>query len=136
MRKQPKVYPWDWSAVRDEGARVESFAASHLLKAVHWWSDLGLGEFELFYLRDTAQREVDFLIVRDSQPWIMIEVKKSMKEPISASLRYFAEQLAVPYAFQAVMEADYVDADCFGDSEPRQTRLMRVPLRSLLSQWA
>ena len=42
LRKQPKVYPWDWSPIQDEGARTESFVESHLLKAVHWWTDLGL----------------------------------------------------------------------------------------------
>ena len=28
--------------------------AAHLLKAVHWWTDIGLGSFNLYYLRDKA----------------------------------------------------------------------------------
>lgn len=134
LRKQPKIYPWDWSPVADEGARIECFMASHLLKAVHWWTDLGLGEFDLFYIRDTTQREVDFLIAKDAKPWIMIEVKKSAKESISPALRHFAGQLQVPYAFQAVMEMEPVMADCFEGIHPGEVR--RVPVRTLLSQLA
>ncbi len=132
LRKQPKVYPWDWSSVKDEGARIESLVASHLLKAVHWWTDLGLGRFELRYVRDTAQREVDFLLSKDSEPWMMIEVKKSKAEPISPALKYFAGVLGVPHAFQVVLEMDGVDADCFDPS--REKRPFRVPLRTFLSQ--
>lgn len=33
LRKQPKVFLWDWSLVADEGARRENLVASHLLKA-------------------------------------------------------------------------------------------------------
>lgn len=38
----------DWSLVADEGARRENMVASHLLKAVHGWTDLGLGDYDLF----------------------------------------------------------------------------------------
>ncbi len=132
LRKQPKVYPWDWSPVKDEGARIESFTASHLFKAVHWWNDLGLGKFELHFIRDTAQHEVDFLISKDAEPWMIVEVKKSPKEPINLALKHFAQVLNVPHAFQAVMEMDAVDADCFEASRPGTP--FRVPLRTLLSQ--
>ncbi len=134
LRKQPKVYPWDWSPVKDEGARLECLTASHLFKAVHWWTDLGLGQFDLHYIRDTAQREVDFLISRDAKPWIMIEVKKSRKEPLSPALKQFAHVLKVPHAFQAVMDMEPVEADCFDDS--RAGKPFRVPLKTLLSQLA
>ena len=60
LRKQPKVYLWDWSVIRDEGKRAENFIASHLLKAVHYWTDMGLGDYGLHYLRDKLKREVDF----------------------------------------------------------------------------
>lgn len=64
LRRQPKVYLWDWSAVADPGARHENFVASHLLKATHLWTDTGLGEYGLHYLRDKAKREVDFVVTR------------------------------------------------------------------------
>lgn len=134
LRKQPKVYPWDWSPIQDTGARIESFVASHLLKAVHWWTDLGLGTFELFYIRDTNQRKVDFLVVKNSEPWMLVEVKKSIKEPISSSLKHFAAQLAVPFAFQVVLEMDYVDTDCFNTECSGLGGVIRVPMKTWLSQ--
>lgn len=47
----------------------------HLLKAVEGWTDLGPGDFDLRYLRDKSKREVDFLLIRDRKPWVLVEVK-------------------------------------------------------------
>lgn len=129
LRRQPKVYLWDWSLVDDEGARVENFVASHLLKAVHWWTDIGLGTFELYYLRDKAQREVDFLVVRDGSPWFLVETKTSGRGGVSAALGYFQRQTGAAHAFQAAMDLPYVETDCFGVKEP-----VIVPVATLLSQ--
>ncbi len=63
--------------VADQGGSYKNMIAGHLLKAVHLWTDLGLGEFELFFLRTKDKREVDFLVVRDSKPWFLVEVKSS-----------------------------------------------------------
>lgn len=52
LRKEPKWFLRDWSSIQDEGDKAETFVACHLLKAVEGWSDMGLGEFELSYLRD------------------------------------------------------------------------------------
>lgn len=105
IRKQPKVYLWDWSLVRDEGARNENFVASHLLKAVHWWTDSGLGEFALYYLRTKQQAEVDFLISKNDSPFMLVECKTSPKEPLSVALAEFQKALSVPYAFQVAIDA-------------------------------
>ena len=129
LRKQPKVYLWDWSHVADEGARHENFVASHLLKAVQWWTDIGLGDFELRYLRDTNKREVDFVVIRDGEPWFLVEVKTSGRRAISPSLSYFARQLGVKHSFQAAFDLDFVEEDCFGVPHP-----VRVPVVTLLSQ--
>ena len=132
LRKQPKIFPVDWSVVPDPGARRECFVAGHLLKAVNYWTDCGLGKFALHYLRDTNQREVDFLVVRDGSPWILVEVKSSAKEPISPALKHFAKELGVPHAFQAIYDMDDVHADCF--REAAAGRAVRVPLRTFLAQ--
>lgn len=55
--------------------RAENFVASHLLKAVHWWNDLGMGEFGLYYLRTKDQKEVDFLVSKNGNPWFLVEMK-------------------------------------------------------------
>jgi len=129
LRKEPKWFLRDWSGIADEGKRAETFVACHLLKAVEGWTDLGLGEFHLGYLRDKQKREVDFVVVRDGKPWILVEVKKA-DEHLSGSLSCFQEQTRAPFAFQVVLDADYVDADCFA----RQGRPLVVPARTFLSQ--
>ena len=105
IRKQPKAYLWDWSLVADEGARNENFVGAHLLKAVHWWTDSGLGDFGLYYLRTKQQKEVDFLIAKDSEPFMLVECKSSPKEPLSPALVEFQKSLSVPYAFQVAVNA-------------------------------
>ena len=105
IRKQPKVYLWDWSLVADEGARNENFVGAHLLKAVHWWTDSGLGDFGLYYVRTKQQKEVDFLIAKDNKPFMLVECKSSAKEPLSPALVEFQKTLSAPYAFQVAVDA-------------------------------
>lgn len=129
LRKEPKWFLRDWAAVEDDGARAETFVAAHLLKAVQGWTDLGLGRFELCYLRDKEQREVDLLVIRDGKPWFLAEVK-FRDESLSPALGYFQELLQAPFAFQVVVDAPFVAAHCF--ARPRGP--MVVPARTLLSQ--
>ncbi|HEY8509827.1 MAG TPA: DUF4143 domain-containing protein, partial [Steroidobacteraceae bacterium] len=128
LRKEPKWFLRDWSGIEDEGARAETFVACHLLKAVEGWSDLGLGRFELRYLRDKLKRKVDFLVIRDRKPWFLVEVKTRVTT-LSDSLRHFQTVTGASHAFQVVMELPYVDVDCFSRSDP-----VIVPARTLLSQ--
>lgn len=128
LRKEPKWLLRDWSAVEDRGARAETFVGCHLLKAVQVWEDQGLGSFALHYLRDKDRREVDFMVVRDDEPWFLVEVKAS-QERLSPGLAHFQAQTGAAHAFQVVLDADYVDADPFSRHDP-----CVVPARTLLSQ--
>jgi len=129
LRKTPKTYLRDWSAVEDRGARIETLVANHLLKAVQWWEDLGLGEYRLFYLRDKEKREVDFLVVKGKKPWFLVEVKASGSKQLGKSLYHFQRQTKAAHAFQLALDLDYVEANCFTHHEP-----VIVPARTLLSQ--
>lgn len=128
LLKEPKAYLWDWSLVDDLGGRVENFIASHLWKAVQFWTDRGLGEYGLYFLRDKEQREVDFLVTKNDQPWFLVEVKSSVGG-ISKSLYYYREVLGVRHAFQVAFNMEYVDSDCFAVEGP-----VVVPARTFLSQ--
>lgn len=129
LRKEPKYYLWDWTLVKSRGALLENFIASHLLKAVHFWTDYGFGEFDLFYLRDKEKREVDFLVTKDQKPWFLVEVKKANHTGISKSLYYFQKQTKAMHAFQVCFEMDYVDKCCFSYTNP-----IIVPATTFLSQ--
>ncbi len=127
--KEPKNYLWNWALIEDVGARHENFIASHLYKAVQFWTDRGLGDFGLFYLRDKDKREVDFLVTKDRKPWFLVEAKTSGDQGISPSLYYFQKQLNVPHAFQIGFDLPYVDRDCFQFKDP-----IIVPAKTFLSQ--
>ena len=129
LRKQPKIYLWDWSLAGDRGAKCENLVASHLLKTVHYWNDSGFGNYNLHYLRDKAKREVDFLVSREGAPWFLVEVKTGTTGSISPHLHYFSGLLKPQHAFQIELEAPYIEADCFTSDKP-----MKVPALTLLSQ--
>ncbi len=101
LRREGKVYLWDYGSIRDEGARFENMIACHLLKSCHFWTDTGEGEFELYYLRNKEKQEIDFLIVRDGVPWLPVEAKLTEADP-SPSWRRFASQLSFSRGIQIV----------------------------------
>lgn len=129
LRKEPKWYLRDWSGIADPGARAETFVACHLLKTVEGLSDLGLGSFQLGYLRDKDRREVDFVVVRDGRPWFLVEAKHA-DDALSPALGRFQAQLGAPHAFQVVLELPFERADAF--ERPRGPVV--VPASTLLSQ--
>jgi predicted AAA+ superfamily ATPase len=127
--KQPKIFLWDWSDIENPGARAENFIANHLLKAIHFWTDNGLGEYELYFLRDKQNREIDFLVTKNNEPWFLVEVKLTLNSSISKSLYYFQEKTGAKHAFQVVLDLPYIDKDCFASTVP-----VIVSARTFLSQ--
>ena len=129
LRKEPKWYLRDWASIDDAGQRSETFVACHLLKAVDGWNDLGLGAFQLGYLRDKEKRAVDFVVVRDGSPWFLVDAKHG-DESMSPSLKRYQERVGAPFAFQVTVDADPVQQDCFARPGPP----VIVPARTFLSQ--
>jgi predicted AAA+ superfamily ATPase len=105
LRKEPKLYLWDWSEVSNEAARLENIVASHLLKLCHFLYDAHGYRADLYFLRDVEGREVDFLVTMDDKPWFAVEVKTS-DTTVSKHLRYFAQRLEIPWCYQVVGEGD------------------------------
>lgn len=128
LLKEPKYYMWDWSQCTDIEARNENFIASHLLKAVHVWTDQGFGQYDLYFLRDKEKREVDFLVSKNNEPWFMVEVKTSMDDKLSSNLETFREQLNPKHVFQIAVEGNFVDQDVFQSKRP-----LIVPAQTFLS---
>lgn len=129
LLKEPKVFLWDWSLVQDEGAKRENFIASHLLKAVHFWTDRGFGDFDLFFLRDKEKRAVDFLVSKNQKPWFIVEVKSSENKGISKNLYYFQQATGAEHAFQVVFDKEFVSGNVFSYRDP-----VIVPVKTFLSQ--
>ncbi|MBM4033879.1 MAG: ATP-binding protein [Planctomycetes bacterium] len=115
LRREGKVYLWDYAAVRGEAARFENLVASHLLKACHYWTDTGEGDFALFFLRNKEKQELDFLIVRDGEPWLPVEAKLSETAP-AASWSRFAPMLPCSRGLQLVLQPHW-EVHRFGGSQ-------------------
>lgn len=105
IKKEPKVYLHDWGEIEDEPARFENIIAYHLHKAVNLWTGVGLGRFELFYLRDKEKREVDFLVVKNGESILLVEAKY-LDEELSKNLLYFQAKIKIPFAVQVIHKKD------------------------------
>lgn len=101
LRKEAKVYLFDWAEVEDESIRFENLVALHLLKAVRLWQARGDKTFSLNFIRDKEKREVDFVLSDRGRPVCLIECKTS-EEELAPSLVYFQNRLKVPTAVQLV----------------------------------
>ena len=101
LKKEGKIYLWDYSEVDDKAARFENMVACHLLKACDYWNDSGEGDFALYYLRNKEKQEIDFLIIKDGLPWLPVEVKLSDVTP-SGNWRRFLPLIGCKHALQVV----------------------------------
>jgi len=112
LRKEPKLYLWDWSEIEDENVKMENMIASHLLKFCHFLSDAEGFDARIYYLRDREQREVDFLICVAAKPWFCVEVKNAFRD-IPHSLKYFSAKLKIPFSYEVVKEenVDFLKED-------------------------
>ena len=81
LKKEHKLYLWDWATVTDPAARFENMVACHLFKSVQAWKDQGYGNYELNYIRDREKREIDFVISESRKPLVFIECKLSDEAP-------------------------------------------------------
>lgn len=99
VKKERKLYLWDWSQLTDEGARFENLVASQLLKYCHFVEDTQGHAMELRFLRDVDQREVDFVVLQNRKPLFAVECK-SGERAIGSAVHYFAERAPIPRFFQ------------------------------------
>jgi len=99
VKKEQKLYFWDWSQVPSPGARFENLVASQLLKYCHWMEDTEGYAMELRYLRDVERREIDFVVLKNKRPLFAVECKTGEKSP-SQVMHYFRERLQIPRYYQ------------------------------------
>jgi uncharacterized protein len=90
LRKEPKIYLFDYTEIENPGALYENIIANHLKKACDFWTDTGHGEFQLHYVKMKQGTEIDFLITLNKKPWLCIETKitkADITEPVKNLLR-------------------------------------------------
>jgi hypothetical protein len=104
IREGQKIYLWDVPRVQDPEARFENMVALELCRAVSTWNEMGYGRFSLHFIRTKDQQEVDFLIVDDGRPVLMVDAQAQNHHPTPA-LAKFQSALRVP-AVQLVKAAE------------------------------
>lgn len=99
VKKEQKLYLWDWSTVPESGPRFENFIASQLLKYCHFMEDTEGFRMDLRFLRDTDKREVDFVVLKDGKPLFAVECKTGERN-VNPSMFYFMERTQIPNFYQ------------------------------------
>jgi predicted AAA+ superfamily ATPase len=99
VKKEQKLYLWDWSQVESDGIRFENLVACHLLKFCHFREDTEGHSMELRYIRDTDKREVDFVVIQDKKPLFAVECK-TKDTHLSPAISYFCERTDIPHFYQ------------------------------------
>ena len=99
VKKEQKLYFYDWSYAGTEGARFENLVAAHLLKYCHFVEDTEGHRMDLQFIRDTDKREVDFVVLKDKKPIFAVECK-SGDRALSPHIAYFKARTKIPKFFQ------------------------------------
>jgi predicted AAA+ superfamily ATPase len=121
VKKEKKLYFWDWSQAPEGGARFENLVACQLLKYCHWREDCEGYRMELRYVRDTDGREVDFVVLQDRKPLFGVECKSSDKQ-LDPAIGYFQARTKVPRFYQVhLAERDFGSAEHGGRVLPFHT---------------
>jgi predicted AAA+ superfamily ATPase len=98
LRKIPKLYFFDSGLVRgDEGSIFENLVALSLLKRLWSLEDRDGRPRRLAYLRTKEGKEVDFVLVEEERPTLMVEAKVRDRE-VTPALHYFRERYGIPGA--------------------------------------
>ena len=129
VKKEKKLYLWDWAQVHDKGARFENMVASQLLKYCHYIEDTEGYKMNLQYLRDRDGREIDFVVIQENKPLFAVECKIS-DQTLSKNIRYFKERTNIPEFYQIHLgNKDYGSADVGGRCLPfwKFCRIKQMP---------
>lgn len=105
LKKEAKLYLWDWSEVENEAVRFENCVASHLLKLIHFLRDYEGYKANLYFLRSVEKKEVDFFVTIAEKHWFAVEAKMNDTN-VSPHLFYFKEKLNIPFCYQIVKKGD------------------------------
>jgi len=77
LTKETKAYFYDWTRVNAPAGQFENYVAVELKTILEIWTDAGIGNFQMHFIRNRDGKETDFLVLRESEPWLMIEAKLS-----------------------------------------------------------
>lgn len=89
--KAPKIYFYDTGQIiGNAGLRLENLTACALIKEIHYIEDCYGEEASLHYARTKDGKEIDFLILKNETPFMLLEVKLA-DEHASANFAHFGK---------------------------------------------
>lgn len=94
VKKEKKLYLYDWLSIDTSGLRFENLVACQLIKYCHFMEDTEGDKMELRFLRDMDKREVDFVVLRNKRPIFAVECKSGAS--ISPYITYFQKRTKIP----------------------------------------
>lgn len=103
VKKEQKLYLWDWVQASTPASRFENMVASQLLKYCHFRQDTEGYVMDLQYIRDKDGREIDFVVLQDQKPLFAVECKLS-GQAISKNILYFKQRTTIPEFYQVYLE--------------------------------
>jgi predicted AAA+ superfamily ATPase len=108
LHKEKKLFLWDWSQCKNQGAKFENLVASQLLKFCHLRQDSQGYLMRLHYLRDAQKNEIDFVVTQDQDVLFAVECKTGERS-LSKNIPFFAERSKIPMFYQVHLgERDYL----------------------------
>jgi predicted AAA+ superfamily ATPase len=110
VKKEQKLYLWDWSTIDERGIKFENMVASQLLKYCHLKEDSEGERMELRFLRDTDKREIDFVVLKNNKPQFAVECKTGEKN-LSPHVEYFKARTPIPKFYQVHLGQKHIEVD-------------------------
>jgi len=98
VKKERKLYLYDWSLIDNLSLRFENLVACQLLKYCHFIENTQGIKMELRFLRDTDKREVDFVVLKKKKPLFAVECKSG--ENIPPSVFFFQQRTKIQKFYQ------------------------------------
>jgi predicted AAA+ superfamily ATPase len=96
-KKMKKLFFYNYALLQDESAKFENYVALELKVRIDLWNLLTKDKYDLFFIRNREGKETDFLIVKNSKPFFLCEVKLKNTH-IESHHRNFAEKLgSIPF---------------------------------------
>ncbi len=128
VKKEQKLYLWDWVYCNNPAARLENLVANHLLRFTHWCEDIYGIPCVLRYYKSTENKEVDFVILKKQKPWFCVEVKTQSRSP-SSQMKYFMKNTGMKLGFHIHEKSD----DDYEDRSLTGTKIRVMPIWKFLS---
>lgn len=96
VKKERKVYLYEWGAIEDSAARFENMVALELLARTELWTEIGGEEWRVAFVRNREGKETDFLLLRRRRPFCLIECKLRRSDIESHHLLFASKLGGIP----------------------------------------